>query len=164
VFVNDYETTFDFVEAVLGMFEYLYERYTNRMRGRESSDTPIFIFFDEIQSVTITSKEEKKDNPELYEMKMRIIHIISEFSAKSRSVSVYMIYGSQTIRVDIFGDGRTLSNFTKITFRTNNATEVKMLPELPASNLLAGAGHGLIRINGELFEFQSPMPDITRYQ
>jgi len=163
VFVNDYETTFDFVEAVLGMFEYLYERYTNRMRGRESSDTPIFIFFDEIQSITLTSKEEKKDNPEMYEMKMRIRTIIGEFSSKARSANFSMIFGTQTVRTDIL-NGRDLSNFIKITFSTNNSTEVKMLPELPASNLLAGAGHGLIRINGELFEFQSPMPDITRYQ
>jgi len=163
IFINDYETNFEFIESVLGMFEYLYERYSSRMRGRESSSNPIFIFFDEVQSVTLTSKEEKRDNPELYEMKMRIRQIIGEFSSKSRSANMLMIFGTQTVRTDVF-NGRDLSNFTKITFKTNNSTEVKMLPELPASNLLAGAGHGLIRINGELFEFQSPMPDITRYQ
>jgi len=163
IFINDYETNFEFIESVLGIFEYLYERYTNRMRGKESSNTPIFIFFDEVQSVTLTSKEEKRDNPELYEMKMQIRNIIGEFSSKARSANIYMIFGTQTVRTDIL-NGRDLSNFPKITFRTNNSTEAKMLPELPMSNTLAGAGHGLIRINGEVFEFQSPMPDVTRYQ
>jgi len=163
VFVNNYETTFEFVEAVLEMFEYIYERYSNRMRGKESSENPIFIFFDEIQSITLTSKEEKRDNPEMHEMKMRIRSIVGEFSSKSRSANIFMIFGTQTVRTDIL-NGRDLSNFPKITFRTNNVTEAKMLSELPASNMLAGAGHGLIRISGEVFEFQSPMPDTTRYQ
>jgi len=163
IFINDYETDYEFIQAVLEGFEYLYERYSSRMKGKESTANPIFIFFDEVQSVTLTSKEEKRDNPELYEMKMRIRQIIGEFSSKSRSANIYMVFGTQTVRTDVF-NGRDLSNFTKITFKTNNSTETKMIPELPSSNTLAGAGHGLIRINGEVFEFQSPMPDVTRYQ
>jgi len=163
IFINQYRTIMDFLNSTLEMMEMVYDRYDNRMRGTENSDSPIFLFIDEVQEITLIGKEEKKENQESYNVKMAIRNIISEFSSKSRAANIYMIFGTQTVRTDIL-NGRDLANFPKITFKTSNLTESNMIPELPASNTLAGAGHGLIRINGEVFEFQSPMPDVTRYQ